>query len=408
MKKITLFIALLSVIGIKASSQIVFEKGYFINESGQRTECLINNLDWRNNPVGFEYKVSQDENPHTASLPDIKEFGVYKVLKYVRATVKIDRSGDIINHPSSDRNPNFQEEQLFLKVLVEGRASLFIYNEGNLTRFFYKLNDSEISQLVYKRFLLNGNVAQNNLFRQQLLLDLGCNKVTLRDVEALGYQRKDLERIFIKYNESVDSGYLIYKPAEKKNLFNLTVRPGLSYSSLAIQNSMTDSRDTDFGNKTNLRIGIETEFILPFNKNRWSILIEPTYQYFKAEKREEVTNVEGGIRDTRVDYQSVDFPVGIRYYFHMGDRSVIYANVSFLLGFTKHSTIDFRRIDGSLYNSLKLEPGKNIALGVGYKPGNRHSLEFRYHTNRQLLSNFYYWDSPYTTISLIYGYSILK
>ena len=80
---------------------------------------------------------------------------------------------------------------------------------------------------------------------------------------------------------------------------------------------MTDSRDTDFGNKTNLRIGIETEFILPFNKNRWSILIEPTYQYFKAEKREEVTNVEGGIRDTRVDYQSVDFPVGIRYYFHM-------------------------------------------------------------------------------------------
>ena len=408
MKKITLFIALLSVIDIQTSSQIVFENGYFINESGQRTECLVKNLDWRNNPVAFEYKVSQDETIHAASVSNIKEFGVYDALKYIRATVRIDRSGDRVNNMNSDRNPNFQEEQLFLKVLVEGKASLFYYNEENLTRFFYKLNDSEISQLVYKRFLLNGNVTQNNLFRQQLLLDMECQGITLRDVESLHYDRKDLERIFIKYNEATDSGYLYYQPAEKKKLFNLTVRPGLSNSSLAIQNSMTDSRDTDFGNKTNLRIGVEAEFILPFNKNRWSILIEPTYQYFRAEKREEVTNVEGGIRDTKVDYQSIDFPVGVRYYIHMGDRSVIYANVSFLLGFTKHSTIDFRRIDGSLYNSLTLEPGKNIALGVGYKPGNRHSLEFRYHTNRQLLSNFYYWDSPYTTISLIYGYSLLK
>jgi hypothetical protein len=408
MKKITLFIALLSVIGIKSYSQIDFEKGYFIDESGNRIECLIRNMDWRNNPVGFEYKVTQDEKIHTASVSNIKEFGVYEVLKYIRAIVRIDRSGDKINNMNSNRNPDFQEEQLFLKVLIEGKASLFHYNEGNLTRFFYKLNDSEISQLVYKRFLLNGNVAQNNLFRQQLLLDMECQDITLKDVESLSYEQKDLERFFIKYNKATDSGFLNYQPEVKEHFTILTIRPGLSYSSFSIQNSMTDSRDTDFGNKTNFRIGIETEFILPFNKNKWSILIEPTYQYFKAEERKEVSNVAGGIRDTRVKYQSVDFPVGVRHYFFLDDRSKIFANVSFLLSFTIHSTIDFRRIDGSLYNSLEIEPGKNLALGVGYKLINRHSLELRCHTNRQLLSNFYFWDSPYTTISLIYGYSILK
>ena len=32
-------------------------------------------------------------------------------------------------------------------------------------------------------------------------------------------------------------------------------------------------------------MGIEAEFVLPFNNNnKWSIIAEPTYQYFKADK----------------------------------------------------------------------------------------------------------------------------
>jgi hypothetical protein len=41
-------------------AQITFEKGYFINNSGDRTECFIKNIDWRDNPTKFEYKMQID------------------------------------------------------------------------------------------------------------------------------------------------------------------------------------------------------------------------------------------------------------------------------------------------------------------------------------------------------------
>jgi hypothetical protein len=406
MKKQIVFIALLNILSIESYSQIIFESGYFINESNQKTECLIKNIDWKNNPTEFEYKLSPNEAIQKATIQTVKEFGINGVSKYTRAIVKIDRSSDEIDNMSSDRNPNFQEEQLFLKVLIEGKASLFLYID-NLTRLFYKLNNSEISQLVYKRYLINHNIAQNNLFRQQLFLDLKCQEITLNDVNNIKYGQKDLKRIFVKYNECNNSSYINYQPTQKKDFFNLSLRPGLNYSSLKIQNSWSDSRDTEFGNKINFRFGIETEFILPFNKNKWSIIIEPTYQYYKSEKKTETSNVSGGIFVSNINYWSIELPVGVRHYFFLNNTSKIFANISYIFDFTNNSSIEFKRIDGSLLNSLDVKPRRNLGLGFGYKHKDRYSLEIRYQTSREILSDYLIWASKYKTISIIFGYSLL-
>ena len=50
MNKLLFIVVLLSIIGIESKAQVIFEKGYFINREGQKTECFIKNLDWRNNP----------------------------------------------------------------------------------------------------------------------------------------------------------------------------------------------------------------------------------------------------------------------------------------------------------------------------------------------------------------------
>src|SRR5690606_25081600 len=151
MIKPVLFSAVLMFLSIACFSQIVFEKGYFIDESNQRIECLVRNVDWRNNPTEFEYKMSEDSDLLRASIGTVTEFGVDNVSKWVRATVDIDQSGDGLNDLSKERNPVFEEKRVFLKVLIEGKASLFLFREGNLTRFFYRKDDSEIRQLVYKR-----------------------------------------------------------------------------------------------------------------------------------------------------------------------------------------------------------------------------------------------------------------
>lgn len=53
-------------------SQIVFEDGYFINESDQKINCLIKNVDWKNNPNEFEYRVSLADAVQKADIQSVK------------------------------------------------------------------------------------------------------------------------------------------------------------------------------------------------------------------------------------------------------------------------------------------------------------------------------------------------
>ena len=124
MKKHLLITALLTILSFSLYSQIVFENGYFINESNQKVNCLIKNVDWRDSPTEFEYKISQNEPVQKASIQTIKEFGINGISKYIGANVNIDRSGDELINMNSQKNPIFQEERLFLKVLIDGKASL--------------------------------------------------------------------------------------------------------------------------------------------------------------------------------------------------------------------------------------------------------------------------------------------
>ncbi len=406
MRKQLLVIALITISSIELYSQIIFENGYFINESNEKIECLVKNVDWINNPTEFEYKLSPNDTVQKATLQTVKEFGINNFSKYIRAKTNIDRSSNQLDKMSSERNPNFQEEVLFLKVLIEGQASLFIYIDGNLTRFFYKLNDSEIIQLVYKRYLVDPKILYNDYFKQQLFLELKCEGIQLNDLEHLRYDRRDIERLFIKYHECTSSNYISFESKQKKDLFNLTIRPGLNYSSLEIQNSMTGSRDTDFGNSIGIKFGIETEFILPFNKNKWSVIIEPTYQYYQSEQSEETSSVSGGILVSKVDYRSIELPVGVRHYFYLNDRSKLFINLSYVFDIPINSSIKFLRNDDSVLSGVEIKSSRNLALGIGYKYRDRYSIEIRYNTNREILGDYIYWNSNYNSLNMFFGFSM--
>lgn len=406
MKRLTLIVALTGFISIISYSQIVFENGYFIDELKHKTDCFIRNIDWRNNPTEFEYKLSPDDSVRRATIQTVTEVGIIGASRYIRARVKIDRSGDEMFNLTSDRNPSFQEEQLFLQVLIDGNASLFAYIDGNLSRFFYKLSDSEIVPLVYKRYLIDKNVAQNNFFRQQLSLDLKCPEITLNDFNRIGYNERELKRIFVKYNECTNASFINYDPLQQKDFFNLSFRPGISLKSLTVQSSGSYSWDTHFGNDVRVRFGIEAEFILPFNKNKWGVIIEPTFQNFKSEKTTEADYVSGGVFVTKVNYQSIELPVGIRHYFFINDNSKIFLNVSYIFDFSNNSNIEFNRNDGSPLHSLDIKSRRNMALGIGYKLKDNYSIEIRYQTSREILSDYMFWSSDYRTMSVIFGYSL--
>ncbi|WP_299006956.1 autotransporter outer membrane beta-barrel domain-containing protein [uncultured Tenacibaculum sp.] len=212
-------------------------------------------------------------------------------------------------------------------------------------------------------------------------------------------------RFFTEYSKCHNNELINFEPKQKRDLFNLTIRPRINSSSLTIQNSVSNSRNIDFENKIGFGFGLEAEFILPFNKNKWAITIEPTYQSFKSEKTTNVNNVSGGVLIANVDYSSIEVPVGLRHYFFLNNNSKIFINASYIFDISSKSSIEFTRDDGSNLNSLEIETRNNLAMGIGYKHNNKYSLEARFQTNREILGNYSFWSSNYKTLSIIFGYS---
>lgn len=406
MKKLFLLFVLFASICTTSFSQITFEHGYLIDNSNQKTECLIKNIDWASNPTEFEYKLSENASVQKASIDNTREFGIDGISKYIRANVKIDKSSDQVGYLTSDSSPDFQKDQLFLEVLIEGKASLYQYDGGNLKRFFYSSDHSEIEQLIYKPYLTDGNIAKNNQYKQQLFSDLKCQTVSQNAFKNLNYSKKKLEKLFIQYNECQNASFKNYGEEVEKDFFNLSLRPGINFSSLDIHNEIVNSRNVAFEDDINFRFGIEAELILPFNKDKWGLFIEPTYQYYTSENVQKSDKVVGGLLVSQVNYQSIELPVGVRYYLFINEDSKFFVDISYLFDVTINSSIEFKRSNGTSLSSYDLKSSSNIGLGLGYKYLDKYSLSLRYQTDQDILGDYASWDTNYQTYSVIFGYSL--
>ena len=377
--KTKLLFLLTIILSFNSYSQISFENGYYIDNNNQKINCLIKNLDWENNPTEFTYKLTENSELNKKTIKSVKEFGIHNSLKYVRSSVKIDRSSNKSYELDNERKAKFQKEELFLKVLVEGKSILYSYVDVSLTRYFYSIGESNIEQLVFKSYTTSEyRILTNNRFRSQLWNNLKCSDIKKSKLENLKYRKSDLVDFFVVYNSCNNQEYINFEEKQKKDLFNLTLRPRLNISSLS------NYRNTNIENQQGFGFGLEAEFIFPFNKNKWSFIIEPTYQRFEKESE----------RNVIINYSSIEFHVGIRHYFFLNDNSKIFINASPIYDFS---------LSDSQINSEKVKTAFNMALGLGYKYKDKYSIELRHQTPRRFDSNF---ANEYKTLSIIFGYSL--
>lgn len=394
MKKLLSSILFL-VLSIYCYSQIHFEKGYYINNSNEKVDCFIKNIDWEFNPTEFNYKLHENGEVETIGIKKVKEFGVDSIYKYLRSKVQIERSSERISELSSERKAIFNEEELFLKVLIDGEASLFIYKSGSIIKYFYSVGDLGIEQLVFKSYKEEfDRIGTNNRFRQQLWNHLKCSCITSDNLEILNYTKGDLLKVFVKYNKCNNHDFTNFEEKQKRDWFHLSLRPGLNYSSLSIDNAVSNFKDVDFGNEFSLRFGVEMELILPFNKNKWVILIEPTFQFFESVK--ELTT-----QKAIADYKSIELPLGLRHNFFLNEKSNIFLNSSFIIDLSINSFI----IYGNAAD-LEIGSGFNFAFGGGYRYNDKISLELRFQTKRNILPQYPLWFTKYKTVSVIVGYKL--
>lgn len=267
MKKLLLCFIFIQT-GLNCYSQINFEKGYYYNNDNVKKDCFIRNIDWLNNPTEIEYKLTQNGEVKTEKLNSVSEFGVSGTV-FKRFSVKIDKSTNILNDLGYDRNPEYVEETLFLKQIVKGNLNLYRYVDGNLTTFFYNGKDKEITQLVYKKYLKSkSTIAESNIYKQELLNYLVCEDITSRDINQLRYSQRDLSKLFIKYNTCKGVTYGNTYEKKRENVFNANLRGGINFNNFKIPSRSSTNPspyEFDFGTVLGFQIGVETEFILPFN-----------------------------------------------------------------------------------------------------------------------------------------------
>jgi hypothetical protein len=390
---------LLLLISLSGFAQIRFEKGYFIRNDGSRMNCEIRNTDPRFSPKSFDYRLQPDGPVLTLPIDSAAEFGIEGYSCFVRAKVKIDRSSALLDDLSDSSQPIWSQETRFLRKLVAGKAELYSFEDQNLIRFFYALDDSAIQQLVYKEYIHDGYVAQNNFFRQQIWSRIrsSCSKES--EVASMPYDIKALTRYFQSYNQCTTGEPVAKIRTKKERMFGITLRGGMDCASVEFYNSVSDMLLL-FNTQYSALAAANLEFVFPFNRNKWSFLVSPEYTGFEGNS-EEVIN-QGTNRTATLKLQTVLIPIGIKYKFYLKNDLRLFLDALYVPRFC---LLNKSELSFTPTYSLEIINGSNIAAGAGVE-WKRLEAEIRYYTDRDLMKSYQSWFSNYERINFTLGYKL--
>jgi hypothetical protein len=396
------FLVLVSFVTI---AQNKFEKGYFISSSGDKIECYIKNAGWKNNPTQIEFKLDLNSKGNIATSNDIKEFGFINGTVYVKATVQIDRSPSGLSNLTVDRAPKFNEETLFLKQLINGYAKLYLYEDKDLVRFFYQHGEIPITQLVYKAYLIDSRIAYNYQYKQQLSLDFKNTDVDYNEFENCLYTSRSLSNLFRLINRAYSDDDNQSLDKIQRDEYNFTIRPGLVFPIVKFEDERSVYRDVAYKVNATFRLGAELAYLVPSYNNKLELLAEPTFVLIDLEKTYPSTQIAGGEVTARFKYSAIDFNLGARYNFFLSDKSKISLLAQYCIDVRFTNVQSYSRLNVS-FNELELKSFGNFVGGVGYKYGDRMSVEVRYGFNRNVVSDYNGISNKFQTLSLVLGYSI--
>lgn len=357
-------------VSCSALAQVQYEQGYFIDNNNNRVECLIKNEGWYRNPTRFQYKLNDSDKRREEQIESIREFGVSE-FRFFRESVAIDVSSQNLQRLSIDSAPKWETRTVFLQLLVDGPAKLFRYRTPELQVFFFSVNASPVKQLVYKRYSVGTYaVSENNFFQSQLRGRVACNDMATLNAGRLKYQVDDLSVFFTDYNKC--KGFVPPASTKAGNLWksklHFSITPGYDIATAtligndAVENT-TPQPDPGY------RLGAMVEFELPFNRNKWSFIVEPTFQSsfdFTAETA----------------HRSVELPFGVRHNFYIGQDMALFLNAMVLLDFIVKYQVSTSSTNPGLQGQDKATGGAAAGAGVRWR---YLSIEPRYYFTRLVI-----------------------
>lgn len=379
-------------------AQTSYVKGYYISLQGKTIEGYIKNDDWNSNPDSFKFRTTIDGETQILDINAAKEFGLDNLAKYIKVKVDIDQSSDNVSTLSRTKDPVWKTETAFVKTLIEGKASLYKFEDSGLKKYLFQFDDNEIKQLVYKKYFSGGkeDVFKNNLYRRTLgEFFITCEGITYNVIAQTEYNAKDLNNLFETYNKCSNQEYTNYQSYSKKTKFNLNVKAGINSSTIVAHNQINDEV-ADYGNTATYRLEVEGEVVLPFNNYKWALL-------FGLARNGEI-DAKGEKEKQFFKYNYFELTFGTKHYMFINEnvKLALQAGYTFDLPISfeanTYSTTDERFKDGTAVTG-----SFRVGLGVHYK---KFFLETTVNLDKRVLEQYsYIFITDYSSLNFVVGYS---
>ncbi len=401
--RIKTFILLIGLFPFLLFSQVGFKAGYIINTNHQRIECLIANYGVDNSSMKYVYKLFKKDSLKKINIKNVEGFGIDNSRKFTRAKVMLEISDDRITQLSDTiRGLRWIEKYVFLQVLIEGKfASLYSYFEEGNSHFYYSSLNTSIEPLIYKKYYLAvaphypTSMIINNTYKKQLKKNLICADGDI-SIKNLSYNKKKLIEYFKAYYKCNWTDYQAYDKINKSK-FKLKIAFIINQSSFRINDGQIDFYQ--FPAKINYSMGLEAEYLIPFNRYKWSLFAEANYQYYKSNFSEPNLNSE-----CTINYQFIEIPLGLNYYIILNENHRLFIRTAIVPNFiVGDSYMSFYNPE----NRYELTSSLNVFVGGGYCY-RRLGIEFRYYSVRNITQNLYLRGSEFSQISLRLKYSFAQ
>lgn len=216
----------------------------------------------------------------------------------------------------------------------------------------------------------------------------------MTSIENLNYKKRELVKIFEKFNNCKTSDYdASYKNKNEVNI-NLSPRLGVNRAKLAV-NSAVSSFDMNFDSAMNLRLGLEFEYVLAFNNGKWGALLESYYNTYKGE----IVTEE---YEASVDYKYLNVSFGLRHYMYLNEKSKVFVNGNYIVPVVGFSNPEIKHS----YRSLPINSANHVALGIGYNFNDKFSIEAKYEFHNEIFAGIGGVGSDFNNASINIGYNL--
>lgn len=369
---------------VAAAAQVAYERGHYVDNDGERHEGYVLNEGWSDIPTMFKFSPDgRQRSAKTVTVRDASEFGVGDVVKYVRAKVPLDVSRLLDPAVPRVKEPAREEFITFLRVLIEGEASLYEFEERRITEYYFDAPGLPITPLVYNLYQdKTGATRKNARYRQQLTTGLHCDREGWQNDSYVKYDDSDLAALFVAYNRCHGVDYDNYFFKSSTSRLRVFAGVGVEHITASYISGTASGRLVlagaplliAFDPTLSYTASVTAEYTLPLDDNRWSILVAPLYRRFRG-------TLEGEPFFSEATLSELNLPVGLRYYVQPGLRSRVFAGAYLSTNVDAGSNFTLRGNEPQALRGAVM----HWSAGVGYEFAGKLSAELRYSSPDEIL-----------------------